>query len=77
MTRGQLDNAVRRALNILDRWNDCTGAVHKESSWYWELQSVVTDAVHCGAQAETGDFKLLGGEDADESPIPPGAPVAR
>jgi hypothetical protein len=34
MTKGELDNAIRRALNILDGWNDVTGAVPKHSSWY-------------------------------------------
>jgi hypothetical protein len=76
MTKGQLDNAIRRALNLLDRWNDVTGAVPKESSWYYELQSVIGDAVHCGAQAETGDFRPLDGETDDEF-HPPGAPDPR
>jgi hypothetical protein len=59
VTKGELDNAIRRALNILDIWNDVTGAVPKGSGWYYELQKVVEDAVHCGAQAECHDYKLL------------------
>jgi hypothetical protein len=62
MTKGELDNAIRRALNILDGWNDVTGAVPKHSSWYYELQGVVEDAVHCGAQAATGDHRKLEAE---------------
>ena len=59
MNKGKVDNAVRRALNILDNWNDCTGAVRKHTSWNYELQSVVEDAVHCGIQEALEDFKKL------------------
>lgn len=62
MTKGELDNAIRRALNIFDAWNDVTGSIPKHSSWYYEAQSCIEDAVHCGAQAATGDFKKLDGE---------------
>lgn len=50
MTKGQLRNAERYTFNILDEWNDVTGAVDKNSSWYGELQSVIEDAVHIGIQ---------------------------
>jgi len=59
MTIGDLENAKRRALNILDQWLDVTGVIDKRSSWYWELQGVVEDAVHCGAQAATGIHEPL------------------
>ncbi len=59
MNKGQLANAKRRALNILDDWNDVTGAVPKESSWYWELQGVVEDAVEVGVQAQLGVYVTL------------------
>ena len=59
MNQGQLDDAIRRALNILDKWIDVTGFVEKNTGYYYELQSVIEDAVHCGAQAATGDFKKL------------------
>ena len=62
MTKGELESAIRRALNLLDAWNDVTGVVQKHSSYYYELQSVVEDAVHCGAQQATGDIKLLDSE---------------
>ena len=63
MNKGELDNAIRRALNLFDEWNDVTGAIPKGSGWYWEIQSVVSDAVHCGAQAATGDYRKLDGEE--------------
>ena len=64
MKRGELKNAQRRALNILDAWLNATGAISRESSWYYELQGIVEDAVECGAQAATRDFHALEGEDA-------------
>jgi Tat protein secretion system quality control protein TatD with DNase activity len=62
MSKGELDDAIRRALNILDTWNDVAGVVHKHTGSYYELQSVIEDAVHCGAQAATGDYKKLEAE---------------
>ena len=62
MNKGELANAKRRALNLFDKWNDVTGVVDKGSSYYWEIQSVIEDAVHCGAQGATGDFKTLDSE---------------
>jgi hypothetical protein len=59
MTKGELDDAIRRALNIFDAWNDVTGFVTKHTSYYYELQSCIEDAVHCGAQAATGDYRKL------------------
>jgi hypothetical protein len=49
-TRGEIDYAVRRALGKFDEWNDVTGFVPKFSGYYYEIQSVITDAVHCGFQ---------------------------
>ena len=72
MKRGELKDAQRRALNILDAWNEVTGAIVRGSSWYYELQSVVEDAVHCGAQAATGDFRPLEGEPEGNCPKPAG-----
>lgn len=62
VTNGEMKDATRRALNILDKWNDATGVVTKGCSWYYELQSVIEDAVHCGAQAATGVHEKLDGE---------------
>ena len=62
MKKGLIDNAIRRALNIFDKWNDVTGAIPKYSPYYWELQSVIEDAVHCGIQGAIGINKKLNGE---------------
>lgn len=63
MTVGELNDAVRRALNLFDKWNDCTGVVTKHTSTYYELQGIIEDAVHCGAQAATGDYRELDSEE--------------
>lgn len=70
MKVGELRSAIRRAQNLFDNWNQCTGQFQPGSSYYDEAQSLIEDAVHCGAQAATGDFKRLEGE---EGPIA-GAP---
>lgn len=62
MTKGELKSAIRRALNIFDAWNDVTGCFVKHTSYYYEMQSVIEDAVHCGAQQATGDIKKLESE---------------
>lgn len=63
MNKGQVDNAVRRALNILDSWVDVTGFVQKETGYYWELQGIIHDAVHCGIQGAMGINKPLPSEE--------------
>lgn len=63
MTTGELESAIRRALNLFDAWNDVTGFVPKHTSYYYEMQGVIEDAVHCGAQGATGDYKKLESED--------------
>ena len=62
MNKGELDNAIRRALNIFDDWNNVTGFVQYQTGYYYELQSIIKDAVHCGAQGATKDFKKLDSE---------------
>lgn len=54
MKAGEVANAVRRALNVLDDWNDVAGVVQPHSGSYYELQAVIEDAVHCGIQAALG-----------------------
>ena len=61
-TKGIRANAQRRALNLFDQWNDVTGVVTKHSSWYYELQSIIEDAVECGAQAALEIHEPLDGE---------------
>lgn len=60
--RGDIDYAVRRALNKFDEWNDVTGAITKHCSSYYEIQSVIEDAVHCGFQQALDDEQLLPSE---------------
>lgn len=63
MTKGQLDYANFRARRIFEDWNDLTGAVPRGSSLYYELLSVLEDAVHCGAQTALGICEPLDSED--------------
>lgn len=50
MSKGELEYAIRQALNSLDNWNDVTGLFPKGSGYYYEIQGVVTDAVKIGAK---------------------------
>jgi S-ribosylhomocysteine lyase LuxS involved in autoinducer biosynthesis len=50
MKKGQIADAERYALNEFDKWNDITGAIEKNCGWYYEMQSVIEDAVHIGIQ---------------------------
>lgn len=65
MTQGEMKDAQRRALNILGKWIEVTGAMQVGTSWYYELQSIVEDAVHCGAQAALGIHEPLDVEKDD------------
>lgn len=71
MTKGELDSAIRRALNIFDKWNDVTGFVPKHTGYYYELQSVIEDAVHCGAQQALGIDEKLDSEIDDDVELSP------
>lgn len=62
MTKGELQLAICRAHNLFDQWNDCTGYFVKGSGYYFECLACIDDAVHCGAQAATGDKRTLPGE---------------
>ena len=59
MNAGELKDAERRALNIFGAWVETTGFVQKGTSYYYELQSIVEDAVKCGAQAACGVHEPL------------------
>jgi len=63
MQQGEIESAERRALNLFDKWNDATGFVHKHTGYYYELQGVIKDAVHCGIQQALKDFKELESEE--------------
>lgn len=62
MQLGQLERAQRRALRILDKWIETTGVVPDDSSYRYELEAIVEDAVHCGAQAQAGVHETLDSE---------------
>ena len=50
MTKGELENAERKALNMLDEWNEVACIVPVNTGYYYELQSIVEQAVRIGAQ---------------------------
>ena len=50
MTKGEQEFAIRIALNNFDTWNDCTGVISKGSSYYYEMQGVIEDAVRIGSK---------------------------
>lgn len=62
MTKGEVDRAKRRALNILDEWLEVTGAIQLHSGWHSELEGVVEDAVEVGVQAALGVKESLDSE---------------
>lgn len=62
ITRGELDRAKRRALNILDSWLETTGVVEQHSGYHSELEGIVEDAVEIGAQAAFGIKEKLDSE---------------
>lgn len=47
-TERDLEDRKVAALELFDQWNDVTGAVSTGSSWFWELKSVIEDAVEIG-----------------------------
>lgn len=50
MTKGELDYAIRQALNQFDKWINSTGAFIKGASYYYEMQGLIEDAVKIGAK---------------------------
>jgi hypothetical protein len=53
VNKGELDRAKRRALTIFDDWQRMTGALDG-TSWLWEVESIIADAVEIGVQAALG-----------------------
>lgn len=68
MTRGELGGAKRRALNMFDDWVAVTGVVGMNTGYYYEIQSLIEDAVDCGAQAACGVREPLASEMQDVPP---------
>lgn len=54
--RGE-EYAKRTALNNLDIWLGETGAISECSSWYYELQSIIEDAVKVGYEASVSSLE--------------------
>lgn len=54
MTVGQKERAERKAKEILDEWLEVTGIIEFNSSWYYELCSIIDYAVQLGAKAALG-----------------------
>ena len=54
MTVGKADYAIRKALDLFDAWNDVTGAIGKFSSYYYEIQGCIEDAVRIGIMVANG-----------------------
>lgn len=62
MLQGKVDDAKRRALNLLDRWNEVVGMFAPKTGYYYEMQGVIEDAVVAGIQAAMGKYEKLPGE---------------
>ncbi len=58
MTRGELEFAKRKALEVFDKWVEVTGVVSKCDSYYYELCSVIEDAVDIGARVACDDTDI-------------------
>ena len=50
MNEGQVDYAERKAMELFDEWNNCTGIFIPGTSYYAEIEACIIDAVHCGIQ---------------------------
>ena len=50
MNKGELEYAIRQALNSFDKWNDVTGLFQKGEAYYYEVQGCIEDAVKIGAK---------------------------
>lgn len=63
MQKGQHEYAVRKAHELFDAWNDVAGVVHKFSGYYYEILSVIEDAVRVGSMVALGiKFAIEDGE---------------
>jgi hypothetical protein len=69
ITKGELEFAKRRALNLFDKWNNVTRFVQEHTGYYYEIQSCIEDAVECGFQAAAGVHELLDSEKNDSNKI--------
>jgi hypothetical protein len=66
MQKGQVEHAVRKAHEVFDRWNKVTGMIPIYSGYYYEMLSIIDDAVHIGIQmALNGEVNMKKEEDLD------------
>lgn len=61
VTKGELDKAKRRALRIFDDWQRVTGALDG-TSWLWEVEGIISDAVEIGVQCALEIYEPLEAE---------------
>lgn len=64
VTKGVLDRAKRRAHTIFDKWNRVAGCL-EGSSYQWEVEAIIADAVEIGVQAAYGIHRQLEAERED------------
>jgi hypothetical protein len=50
MQIGELNYAIRKALEKLDEWNDVVGLIPRNNPYYYELCAVIEDAVKIGSK---------------------------
>ena len=50
MNKGEVDYAVRKAMEVFDSWNDTVGIFTPGTGYYAEIQGIIEDAAHCGMQ---------------------------
>lgn len=63
MQKGQNNYAKRKALELFDSWNDVTGVITKFGCHYYEICSVIEDAVEIGSMIALGiDIEIKDGE---------------
>ena len=71
MKRGEFEAATRRALTLLDEWNEVTGCIPEGSSYKGEIESIVRDAVDIGARAALGmKYMMVGKDGYNNDPFP-------
>ncbi len=63
MQKGQSDYAKRKALELFDHWVDVTGFVTRHTGYYYELESIIEDAVEIGSMVALDvSFNIKDGE---------------
>ena len=50
MTKGKVEYAERKAMENFDKWNECTWFVTEHTSYYYEIEANIKDAVHIWIQ---------------------------